>query len=178
MQVPYKATDLLNMSADRLPTPNVSIVIPCYNGLSTIEPCLDSVRQAVYGRHAETILIDSSEDGTDQFVATNYPDVQLEHLPTKTLPGEARNRGVALARAKLIVFLDADCIAPTTLVDDILDSFQRHPDQSAIVGCVRNENPGAVSWLSFISEFNGFFDRQQRKPAPKQDRAGRDPLSG
>ena len=152
------------MSTETQPAPDVSVVIPCYNGMSTIKRCLDAIRKAVDGRHAEAILVDSSDDGTDRFVATNYPDVRLTHLPTKTRPGKARNHGVALARGKLIAFLDADCIAPTTLIDDVVDSFQRHPEQSAIVGCVRNGNPGAVSWLSFISEFNGFFGRQQRRP--------------
>ena len=152
------------MSADIQPTPDVSIVIPCYNGMSTIGRCLDGIRKAVDGRRVELILVDSSDDGTDQLVATNYPEVRLTHLPTKTLPGKARNQGAALAHATLVVFLDADCIAPATLIDDVRDSFQRHPEQSAIVGCVRNGNPGAVSWLSFISEFNGYFGRQQRRP--------------
>jgi glycosyltransferase involved in cell wall biosynthesis len=152
------------VSADAQTAPDVSIVIPCYNGMATIARCLDSVRQAIDGRHGEIILVDSSDDGTDRFVAATYPDVRLTHFPTKTLPGKARNHGVALARARLIAFIDADCVAPTTLIDNVLASFHRHPEQSAIVGCIRNANPGAVSWLSFISEFNGFFGRQERRP--------------
>jgi glycosyltransferase involved in cell wall biosynthesis len=152
------------MNADGQPAPDVSIVIPCYNGMATIERCLDSIRQAVDGRYAEIVLVDSSDDGTDQFVATSYPEVRLKHFSTKTLPGKARNHGVALARARLIAFVDADCVAPVALIDNVLDSFRRHPEQSAIAGCIRNGNPGAVSWLSFISEFNGFFGRQQRRP--------------
>lgn len=151
------------MSADSQLGPDVSIIIPCRNGMSTIERCLDSVRRAVDGRNAEIILIDSSDDGTDRFVADNYPQVRLTHFTTRTLPGTARNQGAALARAPLVAFLDADCTVPPDLIDNVLHSFQRDPEQPAIVGCVRNGNPGAASWLSFVSEFNGFFGRQRRR---------------
>jgi len=144
--------------------PDVSIVIPCYNGMLTIERCLDSVKLAIEGTNTEVIMVDSSDDGTNEFVAANYAWVRLKHLPEKALPGKARNQGVALARSRLIAFLDADCMVPAEHISNIIASFQRHPDQSAIVGCVRNGNPGPASWVSFISEFNGFFGRQQRKP--------------
>jgi glycosyltransferase involved in cell wall biosynthesis len=152
------------MSPDNTTVPDVSIVIPCYNGMLTIERCLDSVRTAIEGKNVEVIMVDSSDDGTEEFVAAQYPEVRLKHLAEKALPGKARNQGVELARAKLIAFLDADCMAPANHIDNILASFQRYPDQAAIVGCVRNGNPGPASWVSFISEFNGFFGRQTRKP--------------
>lgn len=151
------------MPAHTQPVPDVSIVIPCFNGMLTIERCLDSVRQAVDSKNVEVILVDSSDDGTDHFVATNYPEVRLCHFTTKTLPGKARNQGAAFSRAPLLTFLDADCTVPADFIDSVLQSFQRNPEQAAIVGCVRNGNPGAASWLSFISEFNGFFGVQQRR---------------
>jgi glycosyltransferase involved in cell wall biosynthesis len=143
--------------------PDVSIVIPCYNGMATIERCLRSVREALDGQNAEVIMVDSSDDGTHRYVEKHFPEVRLKHLEEKALPGKARNLGVAMARSKLIAFLDADCMVPKAHLTNILSSFEHHPDQAAIVGCVENGNPGLASWVSFISEFNGFFGNQSRQ---------------
>jgi glycosyltransferase involved in cell wall biosynthesis len=143
--------------------PDVSIVIPCYNGMTTIERCLRSVREALDGQNAEVIMVDSSDDGTDRYVQKHFPEVRLKHLDEKALPGKARNQGVEMARSNLIAFLDADCMVYKAHITNSLASFERYPDQVAIVGCVENGNPGLASWVSFISEFNGFFGKQVRQ---------------
>lgn len=140
--------------------PSVSIIIPCYNGMGTIDACLNSLKAC----GCEVILVDSSSDGTDRHVAEHFPWVRLERFEERTLPGKGRNHGARVAEGELLAFLDADCVAPPDHLERVRRSFSEHPEQSAVVGCVENNNPGWISWLSFISEFNGFFGRQARRP--------------
>ena len=143
---------------------SISIVIPSYNSWRTVALCLDSLDAVPGIESTEVVFVDSSVDGTDKLVAEKWPWVRLIHLSQRTLPGKGRNLGVRESSGDLIAFLDADCVVPTHYLNAIRESFDLHPEQAAIVGCVENHNPGIVSWLSFISEFNGFFGRQARRP--------------
>ncbi len=81
--------------------PDVSIVIPCYNGMATIERCLRSVREALDGQNAEVVMVDSSDDGTQRYVEKHFPEVRLKHLEEKALPGKARNRSTLKLEASV-----------------------------------------------------------------------------
>ena len=85
-------------------TPLVSVVIPCYNGIRTMERTLGALAAQKTETPYEVIVVDSSDDGTDRMIAEKYPDVRLFHLPEKTLPGSGRNLGVKKSRGKYIAF--------------------------------------------------------------------------
>src|SRR6266404_956636 len=87
--------------------PAVSVVIRCRDEA----PHLGRVLEAVLGQEGappfEVVALDSgSRDGTLDLLA-RHP-VRVEHLEGFTF-GRALNRGAALARAELVVFLSAHC---------------------------------------------------------------------
>jgi glycosyltransferase involved in cell wall biosynthesis len=90
--------------------PTVSIVIPVYNGASTISACLDSLLNQDYPADAYEIIVveNGSTDNTAQ-VVKRYP-VQLFHSEPRG-PAPARNLGLARSEADIIAYTDADCIA-------------------------------------------------------------------
>lgn len=141
----------------------LSIVIPSYNSRRTIDLCLDALKTAAARPGVEVILVDSSTDGTDAHVRERYPFVRVIHLDKQTWPGPGRNIGAKAAAADLLAFTDTDCVVAPDWADAILESFARHPEQDACVGIVRNHNPrGAVSWVSFLTEFNGYLGGARR----------------
>ena len=105
--------------------PELSIVIASYNARWSIATCLDSLRLQKTSRTFETILVDSSTDGTGDLVRQRYPEVKLI---TSTSPPFsrrwARNLGIIVAQAKIIAFLDADCFVEPSWVDAILESHR------------------------------------------------------
>ena len=70
--------------------PLASIIIPNYNGLRFLTPCLDALRAQTYPHeHTEIILVDdASTDSSVAFVAEHYPEVKIVQL--------ARNSGLAV----------------------------------------------------------------------------------
>ena len=76
---------------------SISIVIPSYNSKQTINQCLNSVLNQSYQGIQEVIIVDSSDDGTDDVIRQLFPSVKLIHLPKKTFPGAALNMGVRVA---------------------------------------------------------------------------------
>lgn len=158
------------MAAKTTPTaqtePRLSIIVPCYNNRHTIRDCLASLQASVAacGAGAEVTVVDSSEDGTDALIGAEFPGVRLIHLPQRTLPGRARNLGAGSSRAPILAFVDADCRVPADWAAAVLKVFESHPETAAFCARVDNGNPGAASWVAFISEFSGYFGRLRRRP--------------
>jgi glycosyltransferase involved in cell wall biosynthesis len=101
-------------------SPDLSIIIASYNARRTIEMCLDSLRLQKGSRTFETILVDSSTDGTADLVRQSYPEVRLLISTSRLFCGSARNAGLKVARAPIIAFLDADCFVEPGWVDAVL----------------------------------------------------------
>lgn len=90
--------------------PLVSVVVPAYHSDATIEAFLEGLRRQTFADF-ETIIVNSSpEEKTARLVAQCFPAARFEQSPQRLLPHAARNRGVELARGRLIVFTDPDCV--------------------------------------------------------------------
>ena len=91
--------------------PAVSIVIPAYRSAETVAGCLAALERQSF-RDFEVVLVDSSpDDATEGIVRESFPWVRYERSSGRLLPHAARNRGVELARAELLVFTDPDIYA-------------------------------------------------------------------
>jgi len=109
------------MSAERSSRPPaVSVVIPAYHSHGTIGRCLDALSMQTW-RDFEVIVVDSTpDDRTADIVETRYRWVRYVHSARQLLPHAARNRGVALANGRLIVFLDPDVYASPACLERLV----------------------------------------------------------
>ena len=88
----------------------VSFIIPSYNSGITLPLCLHSIRRQLPAIPFEVIVADSSDDGTAAAIAAAFPEVRFLHLPSRTNPAAARNRGLEIASAPWCAFVDADVV--------------------------------------------------------------------
>jgi GT2 family glycosyltransferase len=150
--VPYQnINDLMNHSMDTT-APELTVLIASFNARTTIEACLNSLRSQRTERCFEIILIDSGTDNTAAVVASQYPEVMLIHLPKRLYCGDARNLGIAKARAQLVAFLDADCIVPENWAEAICDAHSH--SSLTVAGSVQNGSRSLASWTYYFCEFN------------------------
>ena len=118
-------------------TLRISVVIPTYNRLETLERVIPAlVAQDLRRGEFEVIVADSnSTDGTREFladVAREYPDIR--HLPGPyTGRASARNAGIGAARAPVVLFIDSDILASPDLLSRHLEHHDR-PGERAVVG--------------------------------------------
>lgn len=107
--------------------PLISIIVPCYNAVSYIDRCVNSlVNQTIGLEQLEIILVnDASTDLTYQRLLDwekNYPDSILVINSSKNLrQGGARNLGVSYARGTYIAFVDADDWVDTNMYKAMLE---------------------------------------------------------
>jgi GT2 family glycosyltransferase len=106
------------------PRPALSVVIPAYDSHDTLAGCLEALERQTF-RDFETIVVDSGPDGMgERIVAERFSWVRFERSPRRLLPHAARNRGVDLARAELIVFTDPDIYARPDWLERLLDAYR------------------------------------------------------
>ena len=91
--------------------PLVSVIMPCFNRLDTIEEAVNSVLAQSYARIELILIDDGSEDGTAQWCercANTNPQVNALLLSQNGGVSAARNRGLEAAQGEYIMYLDSD----------------------------------------------------------------------
>lgn len=149
--------------------PDLSIIITTYNAQMTIEDCLKSLEKQKNFSELEVIVIDSSTDETAEIIRHNFPWVKLFTFNERLYCGSARNIGINKARAEIIAFLDADCIARDDWATAILRSHEG--PSMAIGGAIGNAYPAnVVSTTAYFGEFSRWMPAGPS--GPRDDIAG------
>ncbi len=106
----------------------LSIVIPNWNGLRFLQPCLDSLRRQTY-HPIEVIVVDNaSSDGSQAFIAAHYPEVRLIALARNCGFTGACNVGMEAARGQYVCLLNNDTEVDEGWAAAVVDAFVRHPE--------------------------------------------------
>ena len=118
--------------SDRSYRPAVSIIIAARNEESNIAACLDSVDALTYPAALTEVIVvdDQSTDRTgviiEEYVRRN-PHFRL--LPAKPSTGRLHGKvnaiaqGMEIARGEVVLFTDADCVVPTSWVEDTVKYY-------------------------------------------------------
>jgi GT2 family glycosyltransferase len=104
---------------------HVSVVVPTYNGLHLLKPCLQSVADSLAMRHDVEVLVvdDHSSDGTSAWFQANYGhDSRFRLLENHQNLGFLRtcNKAAASARGTILVFLNNDTVVFGTWLDELI----------------------------------------------------------
>jgi GT2 family glycosyltransferase len=102
--------------------PEVSVVIPHLNDARRLEACLASLAAQRLSGRFEVLVVDNGSAEPPEALVARFPGARLVAEPAPG-PGPARNRGIALARAPIVAFLDSDCIAEPGWLAAILEGF-------------------------------------------------------
>jgi glycosyltransferase involved in cell wall biosynthesis len=89
----------------------LSIVIPVYNEVSSLETMIAKVRAATPGMNREILLVDDgSTDGTREIIERlrNAPDVRVQFHDRNRGKGAALRTGFGMVQGDLVVVQDAD----------------------------------------------------------------------
>jgi glycosyltransferase involved in cell wall biosynthesis len=127
--------------------PALTAVVPARNAAATLPRCLDAlVAQACEAPiPIEIVVVDDFSDDETAAIAARYP-VRLIGLGRHLGAAAARNRGAEVARAPLLLFLDADVVlAPGALVRAF--AAFANPAVGALIGSY-DDDPAEPSTVS------------------------------
>jgi len=94
----------------RVSCPRVSVVIPTYNRANDVVRCLDSLKLQTIQDFEVLLCDDGSTDGTSEIwmAYREFLDITYDYSENFGGPARPRNRGIELARAPFVAFLDSD----------------------------------------------------------------------
>jgi len=116
------------------PPPSLSVVIVNWNGRHLLGPCLDALRRQTF-RDFEIILVDNaSRDGSAEWVAEHYPDVQIVRNESNLGFAAGNNRGFAAAQGEFFVLLNNDTEAEPGLLQALVDAARQGERVGAVAG--------------------------------------------
>ena len=112
--------------------PQISVIIPNWNGIEHLPTCLDSLRAQSF-RDFEIIVVDNaSSDESRELLARIYPEVHLIPLDRNHGFTGACNAGLRLARGEICVLLNNDTGADPRWLAEVLAAFERHPEAGLV----------------------------------------------
>jgi len=114
--------------------PSISVIVPGLDCAATLEATLAALRAQAWppGRHEVVYADNGSRDGSREIAARWADRVVTAAGPPSA--GAARNAGAAASTADVLVFVDADVVAPPGTVAALLEVLAAHPELAAVFG--------------------------------------------
>jgi glycosyltransferase involved in cell wall biosynthesis len=152
-----------NMSQVRQTRPTVSVVIPTRNRSHLLERALEGLAaQTLPSEQFEVIVVsDGSTDDTEGVVerfrqrASNVRFLSQPHRG----PAAARNRGIGLARGRIVAFTDDDCIPDKDWLRNLIGCFDENPQALGVEGKTITEEQKVTPLTHQIVNLRGGFSR-------------------
>jgi len=112
--------------------PYISVIIPAHNEELYLSACLKALSKQKGAPTYEVIVVDNNSTDQTASIARSF-GVRIVREKQKGASA-ARNRGASVARATLLVFIDADCVVPNNHLKTIWESFASDTSLDALGG--------------------------------------------
>ncbi len=119
--------------------PSISIIVPCYNCINTIERCVNSLLSSQNVSYEIILADDGSTDGTAAICKrfeSSYPQVIYLPLSHKGVAA-ARNAGLTVAKGNYIGFTDSDDYVEPNMFSNLLSSIVSSGSVISVCGFFR-----------------------------------------
>jgi GT2 family glycosyltransferase len=111
-------------------TEKVTVIIPNWNGMKWLGPCLSSLRSQSF-RDFRIIVVDNgSTDGSVAYMQQAFPDVEIVALPQNAGFAAGMNAGIRVARGQYIAALNNDTEAHPDWLLRMVEVMDSHPNHA------------------------------------------------
>lgn len=105
----------------------VTVVIPNLNGMKYLKGCLDSLRAQTMQDFSVILIDNGSEDGSADFVESNYPEAVVRRFEKNRGFCAAVNEGIRMARTPYVILLNNDTVCEPSFVEALFRAIDGMP---------------------------------------------------
>ncbi|MAG52440.1 MAG: hypothetical protein CMH62_00585 [Nanoarchaeota archaeon] len=140
---------------------NISVVIPTFNRKNKLINTLDSIKKSSFLDGVEIIIVDDgSSDGTKELLK-KYSKGNLKikyYYQDNQGPAQARNKGVELSKADIILFCGDDTLFHENLLKEHYEAHMKHKEGAVLGLCLWDENVGVNEFMRYIAPYGPQFN--------------------
>jgi len=113
-------------------TRRVAVIVPTYNGLRYLVPCLRALKSQTYREFPIIVVDDGSGDGTLEVVRRDFPDVGVLRFPENGGLARSQNAAIAATDTEYIVLLNNDTEPESQWLERLVRVADARPDVWAV----------------------------------------------
>jgi len=113
---------------ERVSSKKASAIIPVWNGRQYLPACLDALLAQDYPDFEVVVVDDASTDGSADFIAENYPQVQLIRNERNLGFAGGCNVGLQAAVGDVLVLLNQDTVVQPGWLEALAEILLTNPD--------------------------------------------------
>ena len=115
--------------------PVISVIVPVHDGAEVLERSLGAIIASDMSRNLwELIVVDDASGDQSALVAGRYADTVIKIGGRPRGPAYARNRGLELARGRIVVVVDADVCVHSDTIRRLADRLTDDSSLGAVLG--------------------------------------------
>ena len=104
-----------------------TVVIPNYNGLKFLKPCLESLKRQSEQDFAVIIIDNASTDGSIEFIKEEYPSIELIQNQENLGFSKAVNQGIAATKTPYVILLNNDTVVQEDFAKELVKIMDENP---------------------------------------------------
>ncbi|SHJ17587.1 glycosyltransferase family 2 protein [Parasporobacterium paucivorans] len=105
--------------------PKVTVIIPNYNGLKFLKPCMESLVKQNYPDYEILIMDNASTDGSIEYIREKFPRVNLVCLDKNYGFTGAVNKGIELTESPYFILLNNDTEVEPDFVGELVKAIEK-----------------------------------------------------
>ncbi len=122
----------------------VNVQIVTWNSLRYIFDCLESLMRQNFRDFSVLIIDNGSDDGTVEFIRSNYPTVSILQNFKNLGFSKANNQGIQLAKGEYVLVMNPDVILANDFLQDLVVFANQHPEGASFGGKVLKLSSEAI----------------------------------
>ncbi len=145
----------------------VTVVIPNYNGMKFLGPCLDALESQTMTDFNVIVVDDASGDESVGFIKRNYPRVRVVEREENGGFCRAANTGVRAAFTEYVILLNNDTVAEPAFVEELYKGIRGRERVFSCSACMlKADDPSVLDGAGDLYNILGWaFARGQGRPA-------------
>ncbi len=158
--------------------PVVSVIVPTFDGREFLAECLPGLRaQSLPLDQFEIVVVDNgSTDGTAEWLGAEYPATVVVRLSENLGFAEGVNRGAAIAKGELLVFLNNDTFPEPDFLAELIEAAGGADPPDCVAARILNwEGDGIEFGGASLNVFGFGAQHSSWQPRFSETKAG-DPL--